>query len=586
MAYTIVESQVRSHEGFCKAHNDVHDAQAAYEQDFYNIMRYNYGRTFPYETRLASLPAIRAPPAVHLEQRSVSVDEGDQPKGIDTKGFTRIAQHDAFTKLKGKEPDRTHGGTRNPLVQDDTIHSSRELKRMGRENDIQRHQDLAPGHKIALQITAIPSTIRSIPHGLPSSPWPELHQPTATTGSGRRNSSLPRNDNLNNTKVHGSTYGFFSGTGRRLSSALRDRRNSIDDELGNHRRNHSAPSSTPIFASIAVLKTVKVTCGDTSLDLSISPTTTAMELLAMASEQQGQGFDKKRYVLVESVKEVGSERPVRYYERVRDVLNSWNNDEDNNSLLIQRLHTQWEYESVDLHNGPKIIPSDMTTSLYYSHRPESWHKRNFTMQGDGQILMQKFKEGESKAVCRMSDFDIYTPTARQMKKLAPPKKYCFAIKSQQNPSLAENTSNYIHFFCTGDKDVASEWYRAVHSWRSHHLLHTTGPSQEPSASLSSSKQPPPPPTNSTPRTPRTPFPPYLKKHPLPPSTGPIWRFNPFTGLPLTPSTPSLLPPVLPQYTPTQSPRKGRRTPLGRDGEMERVRPSGMTVDTTAELGVW
>ncbi|CAF9910188.1 MAG: hypothetical protein GOMPHAMPRED_006989 [Gomphillus americanus] len=215
---------------------------------------------------------------------------------------------------------------------------------------------------------------------------------------------------------------------------------------------------------------VKVTCDQTSFTLSLTPTTTAKDVLSMARDCLGEGFDQKRYIPVESYRQLGLERPLRHFERISDVLDTWDTD-DKDSLLIQPLHAQWEHESLDLENAPKLVPSNMTAILYYSHRPESWHKWSFTLRVDGQIVMQKYSGGDFKAICHMNDFDIYIPTSRQMKKLAPPRKFCFAIKSQQKSISSSDQSSFVHFFSTNDKDAAAEWYRAVHSWRSYHITH-------------------------------------------------------------------------------------------------------------------
>jgi hypothetical protein len=80
----------------------------------------------------------------------------------------------------------------------------------------------------------------------------------------------------------------------------------------------------------------------------------------------------------------------------------------------------------------------------------------------------------SSKICHLSDFDVYTPTSSQMKKLKPPKKICFALKSQERSSMFLDAANFVHFFCTKDKDVAERLYNAVHSWRSWYLYNMLG----------------------------------------------------------------------------------------------------------------
>ena len=277
------------------------------------------------------------------------------------------------------------------------------------------------------------------------------------------------------------------------------RKGSADSRKGSstsHTREDSQtltrPFVTPVQPSLSDIsksgsrratRKVKVTCDQISFTLSFTPITTAKDILSMARDHLGEGFDQKRYILVESYRQLGSERPLRHFERISDVLDTWDTD-DKDSFLIQPFHAQWEYESLDLENAPKLVPSNMTAILYYSHRPESWHKWSFTLRVDGQIVMQKYNGGDFKAICHMNDFDIYIPTSRQMKKLAPPRKFCFALKSQQKSILFSDQSNFVHFFSTNDKDAASEWYRAVHSWRSYYITHNKGIGQPSLISLS------------------------------------------------------------------------------------------------------
>jgi hypothetical protein len=79
------------------------------------------------------------------------------------------------------------------------------------------------------------------------------------------------------------------------------------------------------------------------------------------------------------------------------------------------------------------------------------------------------------SICHMSDFDIYIPTQRQLsKRIKPPKKWCFAVKSQQKSAIFLSTANFVHFFATNDKKLAAAWYSAVQGWRSWYLVNVMG----------------------------------------------------------------------------------------------------------------
>jgi hypothetical protein len=98
-----------------------------------------------------------------------------------------------------------------------------------------------------------------------------------------------------------------------------------------------------------------------------------------------------------------------------------------------------------------------------------------TLHSDGQVVVSKKSGQELTNICHLSDFDIYSPTRRQLsKKIKPPKKICFAVKSQQKSSMFLSTENFAHFFSTNDEGLAQNWYDAVHKWRSWYLVHVLG----------------------------------------------------------------------------------------------------------------
>ncbi|KAK5275206.1 hypothetical protein LTR40_013438, partial [Exophiala xenobiotica] len=81
-------------------------------------------------------------------------------------------------------------------------------------------------------------------------------------------------------------------------------------------------------------------------------------------------------------------------------------------------------------------------------------------------------------ICHLSDFDLYTPTPKQVKQLKPPRKMCFALKSQEKSSMFLDGANFVHFFSTKDQIMAGKWYHEVQSWRSWYLFHMIGKGQQ------------------------------------------------------------------------------------------------------------
>lgn len=233
-------------------------------------------------------------------------------------------------------------------------------------------------------------------------------------------------------------------------------------------------TDAPLSAINAGERTVWVGYEDHVITLPVTPSTTTVDIIRSAAHALADNsLNLKTVEVVEYYKPLGLERPLRPYEHIRDVLNSWEQDYQN-SLLLQSLDES-DNGNLGLNKVPMQQPGNTSACMYYSNKPGSWDKRFVTLRTDGQIVMAKREGGDAKNVCHMRDFDIYVPTPGQIKKkLKPPKKLCFAIKSQHKSSMFESTENFVHFFAMREKDVAASWFNAVHSWRNWHLGHVMG----------------------------------------------------------------------------------------------------------------
>lgn len=188
-------------------------------------------------------------------------------------------------------------------------------------------------------------------------------------------------------------------------------------------------------------------------------------------------------LLLESYNQMGLERRLRRYEHVRDVMNSWDGDSAN-EFVIQKSDSPQSDHDLDFAHVPKVAPKDLTVYMYHSQRPGKWNKRYITLLSMGQIFISKKPDSkvtdkDVQNICHLSDFDIYTATPRQLRKVyKPPKKNCYAIKSQQKATMFLNTENFVHFFCTNDNELAQKWYDTVQQWRSWYLVHRLGEGKE------------------------------------------------------------------------------------------------------------
>lgn len=222
---------------------------------------------------------------------------------------------------------------------------------------------------------------------------------------------------------------------------------------------------------------VVVRFGDIERPFTITPSTTPVDVINSAATVFATRVSVKSAVMLEHFKTAGVQRPLRRYERIRDVVNSWDNDRENCLLLVDpgTGTSEVELSTTGVPATKPKKPQDWL--LFYSQRPGKWEKRFIILHPSGQITQQKdlSKPQSQENVAHLSDFDIYTPTETKMKKLIkPPKRFCYAIKSQQRSMMFESTQNFVHFLCTSDKATADSFYTAVQGWRSWYLVNIMG----------------------------------------------------------------------------------------------------------------
>lgn len=190
----------------------------------------------------------------------------------------------------------------------------------------------------------------------------------------------------------------------------------------------------------------------------------------------------------------GIERRLRRYERIDEVLSSWP-ENSQNSLVIRHACGPYSDKDLDISFVPlNKSPPWFTLQVHHCARPGKWNKRWVTLLRDGQMLSSKKAsfspaEKDCQLLCDLSCYDIYTPMdepailldegralksarASPVKSLKPPKRWVFAIRSQERPNTYAEDSNYVQFFCTDDPSIANKFQTVVHTWRSWYIVKT------------------------------------------------------------------------------------------------------------------
>ncbi|KAM0258830.1 hypothetical protein ACHAQJ_003672 [Trichoderma viride] len=261
------------------------------------------------------------------------------------------------------------------------------------------------------------------------------------------------------------------------------RRSSLDDSPPLHpsqRMSFIKPhpdGDAPISAINGGERRVTVRCLSSTINLDVTAETTPVDILIATAAQTRHDVDVETSVVVECYDSIGLERRMRRYEHVRDMLNSWDRDQDN-SLLVVPSDASEDDENLELSSVPQTDDPapGFTIQLYHSSRPGKWNKRFITLLSTGQVFASKrsdaqISDKDSTSLCHLSDFDIYKPKESETKRhLKPPKKLCYAIKSQQKTVVFPNGENFVHFFCTDDAAVAQKFFDQVHAWRSWYIV--------------------------------------------------------------------------------------------------------------------
>lgn len=224
---------------------------------------------------------------------------------------------------------------------------------------------------------------------------------------------------------------------------------------------------------------VLVRCKQSSINLPITPETTPVELIYSSANIMSHHLVPSTAVLLESYTQLGLERRVRRYEHIRDIMNSWDRDTQN-ALLITNPDSSDFDQDLEASSVPTEAPGDVTVPLYYSQKPGKWSKRYVTLLSSGQMFASKkvaatMSNKDTLPICHLSDFDIYTPTPQHTRRdLKPPKKHCYAVKSQQKTTMFLSTVNFVHFFSSDDITIAEKFHNAVQRWRSWYLVNKMG----------------------------------------------------------------------------------------------------------------
>ena len=110
---------------------------------------------------------------------------------------------------------------------------------------------------------------------------------------------------------------------------------------------------------------VLVVCNKQEILLPVTPTTTPLDLIKSASNCLTEPIQVRTAVVLESFQKVGVRRPLRNYEHVRDVMNSWDDDKQNDLMIVDSVASGIDQQELLASQVPDSKPESMGLSLIH-----------------------------------------------------------------------------------------------------------------------------------------------------------------------------------------------------------------------------
>ncbi|KIP09664.1 hypothetical protein PHLGIDRAFT_11795 [Phlebiopsis gigantea 11061_1 CR5-6] len=194
----------------------------------------------------------------------------------------------------------------------------------------------------------------------------------------------------------------------------------------------------------------------------ISSASTARDVLVILQNQGAlEDGAASGWMIWEVSQDFGMERPIRSFEVLADVCNSWLADKTVNVLMAKKTPL-----------APKLsraaIPSSSPVCggfVQHEYKRGKWQKRWLELREHSLWLSKRDNGKDQIQLCSLSNFDAYIVT--RVSKA--PKAYIFAVKSTDNLSFFESTADYVHVFSCDKKD-GENWLEKILLARSY-VLH-------------------------------------------------------------------------------------------------------------------
>nr|CAG8501459.1 4969_t:CDS:10 [Entrophospora candida] len=204
-----------------------------------------------------------------------------------------------------------------------------------------------------------------------------------------------------------------------------------------------------------------------SKKISLTSEMTALDVLNSLRNNQSISDDDS-WTIFELINEFGLERPIRDWEYLSRIIETW--DYDRKYAFALKKYPYRNALTIDGFNN--AVPP-MFGFLHMEVKKNKWQKRYFHVKDGSLYYNNNGKDTKSKTsdnfLCTMANFDVYSLVKSCNRK--PPTKFVFALKSQDKITMFENPENdYIKYLCADHYDKMKDWVLSISTAKNNLML--------------------------------------------------------------------------------------------------------------------
>jgi len=167
------------------------------------------------------------------------------------------------------------------------------------------------------------------------------------------------------------------------------------------------------------------------------------------------------WTLFECVYDYGVERPLKFYEKVTDVMYTWEM-ETTNGIMLKKFPQKSQLNIVQIADEfPRM------SGVMYFEVKKKWIKRYFELKLSGIYHFKDTKLSQETFLCNWFEYDIYEVIASRKKA---PSKFSFSLKYQDKISKLSDPENAAFYFCVENEDVLNRWAAAFRNAKNRKFL--------------------------------------------------------------------------------------------------------------------